>query len=207
MRECPRGASGENHFQVMVYVITGSISYPCIHFQCLWCFVQIYQDFCADYLVHMTIEIRYLVRWPIAQSAVEETLHFATVKLHNWKCYCKMTHEIIKLIISGSFHLLFCVLPVCEQSQVQMSCAGWWCCTVASSTSTTLALRPPTSSPITCPTAKFRSSKEKRSLSHSGSLTGVFSWTCVPSMGILGCLFNVSSAVLAKNPYVYIMFV
>lgn len=61
-----------------------------------------------------------------------------------------------------------------------MSCAGWWCCMVACSTSTTLAPRPPISSPITCPTAKFRSSKGKRWSGHSGSLTGLLSgfWSC-----------------------------
>ena len=76
----------------------------------------------------------------------------------------------------GSFWLIF-NLSVCEQTRMRMSCAGWWCCTAVSSTFTTLAPRPLTSSPTTCPTSKSRSWEGKRSSGRCGSLTGEFSGT------------------------------
>lgn len=57
-----------------------------------------------------------------------------------------------------------------------MNFADWWCCMGVSSMSTIHAQKPPTSSPIICPTAKFKISKVKRSSGQSGSLTGLFRW-------------------------------
>lgn len=70
---------------------------------------------------------------------------------------------------------------------------------VVSSTSTTLAPRPPTSSPIICPTAKFRSSKGKKLSSRSGSLTGVCSafFFSLPNLILYGKILTTSSCLLS----------